>query len=125
MTNTFDLIQLPGTEDIMRGLEIGASNFIIKPYSDDFIVLRIRHILLNMELRRTSRPADGVELFFGGRRHYLNGDRLRILDFHISSCEITVQGKKELEEAYTSLQDTMDHLERQSHLDRAKIASLI
>ena len=73
-----------------------------------------------MELRRTSRPADGVELFFGGRRHYLNSDRLQILDFHISSCEIAVQRKKELEEAYTSLQDTMDHLERQSHVLRGE-----
>ena len=54
--------------DRITGLEIGADDYVVKPFSPREVVLRIRKILA-----RTSSEGDGKGLFF-----YLEGSRLEI-----------------------------------------------
>ncbi len=47
------LTSMSRPSDIIKGLECGADNFIPKPYEGDYLLSRIRHILLNLDLRKT------------------------------------------------------------------------
>jgi DNA-binding response OmpR family regulator len=39
-------------QDIVRGLECGADNFVRKPYADDYLLKRVSHVLMNQQMRR-------------------------------------------------------------------------
>ena len=53
------LTSLSDPKDILKGLECGADNFIVKPYDEEFLLSRIQYVLANLELRQQS----------GERRH--------------------------------------------------------
>src|SRR5262245_45889048 len=44
------LTSLSAPQDIIRGLECGADNFVVKPYNNDFLLARIRTVLANRDL---------------------------------------------------------------------------
>jgi len=44
------LTQLSEPEDIIKGLECGADNFVTKPYDKESLIPRIRYILVNQKL---------------------------------------------------------------------------
>ena len=46
------LTSLSDPKDILKGLECGADNFIVKPYDEEFLLSRIQYVLANLELRR-------------------------------------------------------------------------
>src|SRR5207249_2054907 len=62
------LTSLSAPQDIIRGLECGADNFVVKPYDDDFLLARIRSVLANRDL---GAPADGtaIPVYFAGERY--------------------------------------------------------
>jgi PleD family two-component response regulator len=41
---------LSDPEDIIKGLECKADNFIVKPYDEKYLLSNVRHILINKEL---------------------------------------------------------------------------
>src|SRR3990170_9014172 len=47
------LTSLSDPEDIVRGLECGADNFITKPYDEKYLLSRIQYILISDELRKS------------------------------------------------------------------------
>lgn len=55
------------TKDIVKGLEMGADDFVVKPYDNDELVARIR-----AHLRRAPRTAMSEELVFDGGRFRVN-----------------------------------------------------
>jgi len=104
------LTSLSETVDIIRGLECGADNFITKPYEEEYLLTRIDYILTNRELRKRDKLQMGVELEFGGTRHFITSERQQILDLLISTYEQAVQintklkaREKELEESNARL----------------------
>lgn len=72
------LTAIDDTRDRVRGLEMGADDYIIKPYDNNELVARIR-----AHLRRAPKPAVAEELAF-------NGGNLRI---NFISREVWVHGK--------------------------------
>ena len=48
------LTALSDPKDVIRGLECGADNFIVKPYDEDFLLSRIQYILANQRVRRVA-----------------------------------------------------------------------
>ncbi|MGQ9848625.1 MAG: response regulator transcription factor [Aggregatilineaceae bacterium] len=72
------LTAIDDTRDRVRGLEMGADDYIIKPYDNDELVARIR-----AHLRRAPKPAVAEELVF-------DGGNLRI---NFISREVWVHGK--------------------------------
>ncbi len=97
------LTNLSDPEDVIRGLECGADNFITKPYDNKFLISRINYILLNRNLRRFSSTDVAIEIFFGGRRHLITSDRIQILDLLLSTFESAIQKNRELEESNREL----------------------
>jgi two-component system sensor histidine kinase/response regulator len=97
------LTSLSDPEDIIRGLEVGADNFITKPYQEKLLVSRIQYIIVNRELRAKSTSGIGIEIFFAGRKHFLEADRIQIVDLLLSSYETAVQNYHDLEKSNEEL----------------------
>lgn len=101
--------------DVIKGLECGADNFIIKPYNHAFILSRLRHILINKELRKNGNVELGLEIFFAGQKYFLNSERIQIIDLLLATYENSLQQKVELEQSYKKLQkahETITNLEQ-------------
>lgn len=87
---------LNDVKDIIRGIECGADNFIRKPYSEDYLLSRISHMLVNQKLR-SAPGADGIALYLGDQKHFIHAGRQQILDLLISTYEQAVQVNSELQ----------------------------
>lgn len=94
--------------DIIRGLECGANNFITKPYNEEFLICRIQYILMNSELRKGRSAEMGLEIFFRGKKHFIDSDSMQILDLLFSSFESALQKNQELQQANRKLKETLD-----------------
>ena len=93
------LTQLSKPDDVIKGLQAGADNFISKPYSNEFIFDRITDILLNREIRKRSPNLDiELEIYFGGQKYKLNSNRLQILDLLLSTYYNAINKNQELED---------------------------
>ena len=100
---------LSDPHDVIRGLECGADNFILKPYDGDQLLRRIQFVLVNSQMRRSEQPGMGLEIVFGGQKHFITADRLQILNLLLSTYEAAMQRNAEL----SSTRDTL----RQTNLD--------
>ncbi|MES2016274.1 MAG: response regulator [Pseudomonadota bacterium] len=87
---------LNDAKDIIRGIECGADNFIRKPYSEEYLLSRISHMLVNQKLRATP-DTDGIALYLGNQKHFIHAGRQQILDLLISTYEQAVQVNSELQ----------------------------
>ena len=90
------LTQLSNPKDVVLGLECEADNFISKPYDEEYLVGRIKNILLNNELRKNSAPAFGIDVVFSGQKYHLTAERLQIIDFLLATYETAVMKNDEL-----------------------------
>lgn len=92
-------------QDVIRGLECGADNFIIKPFEEHYLLGRVQYALFNHEMRRTQEAAGmGVEIYFNGQRHYITADRLQVLNLLLSTYDAAIQRNKELRRSQEELQ---------------------
>lgn len=96
--------------DILKGLQCGADNFITKPYQERELLSRIQYLLVNRELRHRSAAGLGVEIFFGGRKHFLTAERMQIIDMLISSFETAVTSKLEVDRVNRQLTQLNEQL---------------
>jgi PAS domain S-box-containing protein len=94
---------LSDPEDVIRGLECRADNFILKPYDEDYLLGRVQFVLLNRKVLQTERTTTGVEIFFNDQRHFITADRLQILNLLLSTYDAAIQRTKELIHAQEAL----------------------
>lgn len=94
---------LSDPEDVIRGLECRADQFILKPYDEVHLLERVQFALINHGMRARDQPGMGIEIFFNGEKHFITADRLQILNLLLSTYEAAMQRNKEL----TSTQDTL------------------
>jgi two-component system, cell cycle sensor histidine kinase and response regulator CckA len=87
---------LSGPQDVLKGLECGADNFIRKPYDAKYLLSRVEYILANLELRKTERMRVGVQLSFAGQKYFITAEKQQILDLLISTYEGAIQINAEL-----------------------------
>jgi two-component system sensor histidine kinase/response regulator len=87
---------LNDAKDIIRGIECGADNFVRKPYSEEYLLSRISHMLVNTKLREKP-DTDGIALYLGDQKHFIHAGRQQILDLLISTYEQAVQVNGELQ----------------------------
>ena len=104
------LTLLSDPKDILRGLECGADNFIVKPYDEEFLLSRIHHVLANLELRRQAGGKDAPEFFFAGHKYRLSTDRIRSIDLLLSTYETAVQKNIELSRANDQIEQQAGEL---------------
>ncbi len=79
------------TRDVVRGLEMGADDYIVKPYDNEELVARVR-----AHLRRSPRPNMSEELVFNGgdfRINFMNREvRVRNEVKHLTPKEFNLLG---------------------------------
>lgn len=95
---------LSDAQDVIRGLECGADNFIRKPYEERYLLSRIHYLLMNLDMRREHKMQVGVEINLGGQKYFINSERQQILDLLISTYEQAVQINNELKLRETELE---------------------
>ena len=100
--------------DVMRALECGADNFIIKPFDEEHLLERVQLFLLHHDLHKHERVKVGLEIMFQGQKFFINSDRLQILNLLLSTYEAAVEKNGQLLKAQTELQDLAAELETQS-----------
>jgi DNA-binding response OmpR family regulator len=67
------LTSLSSLQDILKGLECGADNFLRKPVDEKHLRSRIDHVLSNQELRSRERTRLGVTVYLPGQGHFISG----------------------------------------------------
>lgn len=119
------LTSLSDPEDVMRGLECGADNFLRKPYDEDNLVSRIAQVL---ESRTANAGGRGnLEISIGGRSVAIGAERRQILDLLLSTYEELVHFNDRLRRSNLMLHTQYllsDALNRAAHEDDACTACL-
>jgi len=95
---------LSDPQDVIRGLECGADNFLRKPYDERYLLSRIDYLLMNLELRKNQKMQMGMEIDLGGKKHFINSERQQILDLLISTYEQAVEINSELRQREADLE---------------------
>jgi two-component system, sensor histidine kinase and response regulator len=118
------LTSLSDPEDVIKGLECGADNFITKPYDEDDLVSRIQYTLANCRVREHERTQAGVEVVFAGRTHFITSDRLQILNLLLSTYETAIHKNRQLTQARDELKSLNEELDERVRERTAEIQSL-
>jgi DNA-binding response OmpR family regulator len=103
---------LSDPHDVIRGLECRADNFILKPYDAEQLLHRIQFVLVNSRMRRSDQSGMGLEIMFGGQRHFITADRLQILNLLLSTYEAAMHRNHELSTTRDTLRQTNLQLEQ-------------
>jgi PAS domain S-box-containing protein len=98
-------------QDVIRGLECGANNFISKPYDEKYLLSRIEIVLASSYAEETEKVQIGLDISFAGKKHHISASRLQILNMLLSTYETAVQKNHELTEARDQLRELNEHLE--------------
>lgn len=106
------LTSLAHTEDVLKGLESGADNYIIKPFSDEQLVTRIETILSDDEnAGKEKRIQEQIDILFEGKKYLLNSTKIQILNMLLTTYEGAVQKTRKLEETQSVLNELRNSLE--------------
>ncbi len=104
------LTTLSEPEDVIKGLECGADNFITKPYNEPYLMSRVNYILLNADMRRNTTTEMGIDIYFAGKRHFITSNRIQILDMLFSTFDAAVRKSHELERTNIELKKALDRI---------------
>lgn len=102
---------LSDPDDIIKGLESGADNFIMKPYEKKYLLKIIQQILINREFQQEQPMQMGMEIFFRDKKYFITADRLQILTLLLSTYETAVEKNLDLIKAQNELKKLNEELE--------------
>jgi len=100
---------LSAPQDIIRGLECGADNFVVKPYEKNFLLSRLQTVLTNTELAK-SGDEGGLEIQFSDQRYFITSNRRQILNLLLSTYETAVNTNTALRKAQDALRAAQEQL---------------
>jgi two-component system, sensor histidine kinase and response regulator len=119
------LTSLSDPEDVFKGLECGADNFITKPYEAEYLMSGIHYLLANLHLRTRDKMQLSMEVILAGRKHVITSDRAQILNLLLSTYETAIQKNRELSHAKEELAEMNLQLERKVNERTAWLAAEI
>jgi two-component system, sensor histidine kinase and response regulator len=108
------LTSLSDPEDVIKGLQAGADNFLTKPYENTFLVSCIHNIFANQELRKNQRSGSEIEIMFADKKYFIKSDRMQIIDLLLSTYENAVQKNNELHKVHNDLIEAHHQLEQKN-----------
>jgi len=98
--------------DVIKGLEAGADNFIIKPYDPEYIFSRITGIMQAKNHPGTQEPVQPLDVVFSSEVHTIASSRMQILNILLSTYETAVKNNSELQVAHERLHYTNAQLQK-------------
>ena len=109
------LTSLSDPEDVFKGLECGADNFISKPYERDYLLARIYNLLDNVHLRNREKMQTSTEVFVGGQKHLITSNRAQVLNLLLATYEertaslaVEVAERRQAEAGLKALNETLE-----------------
>lgn len=105
------LTSLVNPGDIIKGLEVGASNFITKPYEKDYLFSCLSAIMMNRILAEHEGVRIGIDVYFSGRKHTVTAERKQILGLLLNTFETAVRKNTELLKTESELRELNEQLE--------------
>ncbi|MCZ7402805.1 MAG: response regulator [Candidatus Methanoperedens sp.] len=113
------LTVLSDAKDVLKGLECGADNFILKPFSEKYLLSRIQFVLAGKVIRSKEKLTMGIEVSFGGQKYFITAQRQQILNLFISTYETAALKNAELGKARDELKTLNEEFEKKiSELER-------
>ena len=89
------LSTLSEPEDIIRGLDCGADNYVTKPYDPEFLIARVR-ALLETPLGEVDDDAEPLEVHLAGHNYRVRSGSQQVLNLLVSTFEGAVEKNNEL-----------------------------
>ncbi len=118
------LTSLSAPQDIIRGLESGADNFVVKPYEEDFLLSRIETVLASQQFRKTGGAEAELPILFAGKKYTISSDRRQILNLLLSTYETAVKTNLDLIQAHEELKSAQAQLiEAEKALSLGRLAA--
>jgi len=105
------LTSLSNSNDLIEGLESGASNFLTKPFKEDYLLSQIKQIFLNTELYNKNHTPVTMELAMDGKKRSITTDPQQMLSLLVSSYNAAIQRNDELAASQEELRNINDRLE--------------
>lgn len=110
--------------DVIRGIECAADSFLTKPCDTDFLLATIKDIIANKKMRHELPVGRKMDFFFGGQRHLLETDQLKLTDLLLSTFSNAMHKNLELEGAHHKLNELYEELKEKNeelrHLNEVK-----
>lgn len=103
------LSTLADAEDIIRGLDAGADNYVTKPYDPAFLVARVES-LLQTPLECDESDLMELSVTLGGRSYRVKSGRQQVLNLLVSTFEGAVEKNRDLHRANEQLTLAKDKL---------------
>ncbi len=104
--------QLFDPVDVIKGLEAGADNFIIKPFEPRHVYSRIQSVLQMLSCPDPDgRSVTGIEVAFANSNHTITAGRLQILTILLSTYDLAVKKNTELLETQERLNAVNEELQ--------------
>lgn len=111
--------QLFDPADLMKGLEAGADNIIIKPFEPEHVTSRIASTLHSLAHPDLDDTGTALEVSIAGETHFIPPSQLRTPSILLSTYDLAVRKNAELQAAHDrlavlngSLQQTIVDLQR-------------
>ena len=105
------MTSLTDVMDVIKGLECKADNFLIKPYDNADLLVRIKYMLLSRDMYKQADSGQGVPVFFAGTKHYIDSDHQHILSLLLSVYETAVLNNKKLLQIQEEMRGVNEKLE--------------
>ena len=105
------LSYLADAGDVLKGLESGASNFIVKPYDADYLLSYVREEFSAKSPVVEERRQRPVAVDHGARKYLISTGPRQILEVLLSTYGTAIRKNEELIEAQKQLRLLNEHLE--------------
>jgi two-component system, sensor histidine kinase and response regulator len=102
---------LSDPHDVIRGIEVGADNFVVKPFEETYLTNQVRFLLVNRAMNEAADQAPALTIHFKGESHRITATREQILNLLLSTYEAAVERNRELARSQSDLQAVNRQLE--------------
>ncbi|HOX35253.1 MAG TPA: response regulator [Methanoregulaceae archaeon] len=104
--------QLFDPADLIKGLEAGADNIIIKPFEPEHVIFRITSTLKSLEKKDAGGEEPDLEVSLAGKKHVIPAGNLHAPAILLSTYDLAIRNNTELKEAQKSLVAANEDLQK-------------
>jgi len=102
------LTVLTNATDILKGLECGADNYIMKPYDKKYLLTHLQSIIANKHILKEDQLKTKIDISFSNKEYSISLTRLQILGMLLSTYQGAVRKTRELISTQKEL-NTLNH----------------
>jgi two-component system, sensor histidine kinase and response regulator len=106
------LTSLSNPRDVIAALECGADSFIGKPFEEDYLLARIKSVIVNRDLPERGTPERGVKISHDGRTHVITAEPTQVLDLLLSVYDVAMRRNEDLAQAQAGMRKLNAELEQ-------------